>query len=331
MAEAQVGGVVALAGDDVIGLGDEDIHQVLRDGHAQVAVQLRVALVQVGAQEVGLVVLVHRVEGQVAEEVVVDVVGLGDLGDGIDTVLEHVQVLHVRLGGFRVLEEVLQGGYRVGYVRGEAAAAVTLGQGGAGALGDGVAVGLGDVGHELLAGVQVHVQVGHEGLEAGREAVHADQTAGARAGDGADVLAALLEDFREALVHALGQMGVLADAAGREAAVHAVVLLQDVGGLPEEGVTGRCQLHAGVLGGLQGLDYIAVGHLAAPVAAGAVPAVMADVEGLVSLGRLGVLDGQELVGMGVESGPLGEFLQELHHFRALCLLGGHAGGPETEE
>ena len=124
------------------------------------------------------------------------------------------------------------------------------------------------------------------------------------------------------MVHPLGEPGVFLHAAGRQAAVHAVVQFIDEGGL----------LHQGVAGGGQEMLLIGLGEevadqlvlRAAPVRTGAVTPVVADVERLVPLRGGRVLDGLEFVGMRVERGAADVAFQVLHH-RGVRLGGGRQG------
>ena len=318
VAEREVRRPLHLAGDDIVSLADQDVHEGLVERDAQLSVQLGIGLVQIGGKEVVLVEADDVLERQVAEEIVVDVEGLGHLGRGVDGSLETVQVRNEFPSGRRVREEILQDGHGVQGRR----VFPPLGEGLPGPLADGFVLTLGNVFHIGFACVQVQVQVGLEGGEPGGETVHGHDAAGDGAGDGPDVLAAVLEHLRIAVVHPVGEGGMLPDAAGREPAVHPVVGLEDEGGLVHQRISGRGQ--DALLGPLR-QDVPHKGVLeAAPFGTGAVPAVMADIEGLVSLGRRRVVQRKEFVGMRVERRPAG-VLPEVPHYRRVRLGEGHGG------
>ena len=114
---------------------------------------------------------------------------------------------------------------------------------------------------------------------------------------------------------------MLAGSALRQAAVHAVPAGQHVAGALEQHLAVRGK-QALMLGRLEDADHAEVG-LAAPVGAGAVAAVMADVNGLVSLGRRGVLNREEFVRIQVVSGTGVFFHQSADgNFRPLGLCEG---------
>ena len=235
----------------------------------------------------------HVLEGEEAVHVVVDLEGIRHAGAIVDGVLEIVGVRDEfpGLGGIRE-----QGAVHGDRVPLEGLAVLVQGLVGAGD--EGVVLTAGDVGVELLAGVQVHVQVRLQGLQTGGETVHRHDAARGGAGDGADVLAAVLEHFRETVVHPLGELGVFADTAGGEAAVHAVVQLIEEGGLLQEGFAVRRQ-EALLIGlGQQVADLLVL--RTAPVGTRSVAAVVADIECFVTLGGRGVLHRVEFVGVGVE-------------------------------
>ena len=272
-------------------------------------------------------VAVYRFKGEVAEEVVVDVKGLCRLGYGVDAVEEHVRIGDVFLAFFGVLEQVGQRGFKAGHGGG-----ITLCQGFLGAGAHGSVLSLGNVGIELFSGIQIKLKIRLDGAELSGETVHTHNAARRGAGDGADFLAAFLEDGWEAVVHALGQLGMLSHAAGGKAAVHAVVFLKDIGRFPQQRVSGGGEGYAIGLGLGQDVPHRFIGVVAGPVAAGTVAAVVADVEGVVPSGSRGIVYFYKLVGMGVKGGPLGKFLQELDHLGALLLgIGGGEGQRQGKE
>ena len=310
VAEAQVGGLLDLAGDDGVGLADEGVDEFLGTGDADLAVQLGVALVQVGRQEVEFMEMDDVLEGEEAVHVVLDLERIRHAGAVVDGVLEIVGVRDEfpGLGGIR--EQGAVHGDRIPLER-----LAVLVQGLVGAGDEGVVLTAGDVGVELLAGVQVHVQIRLQGLQTGGEAVHRHDAARGGAGDGADVLAAVLEHLREAVVHPLGELCMLADAARSQAAVHAVMQLVEEGGLPQEGFAVRGQ-EALLIGlGQQVADLLVL--RTAPVGTRSVTAVVADIERLVALGGRRVLHGVEFVGMGVERGAADVSPKVADHGRVL--------------
>ena len=257
---------------------------------------------------------------QVAEQVVVDVKGFGHLGGGVDGRLETLQVRNEFPSGRRVREEVPEDGYRI-QGRG---VLPPLGHHLPGPVADGFVLAPGNILHVGLARVQVQVQVGLDGGEGGRETVHGHDTAGDRAGNGPDVLAAVLEHLRIAVIHALGEGGMFPDAARGEPAVHPVVGLEDEGGLVHQRIPGRGE---DTLVGALRQDIPHEGVLeSAPFRAGTMPAVMADVEGFVTLGSRRVMQRQEFVGMRVERGPAGIFPEELDDGGIGLGKGGDSGG-----
>ena len=146
------------------------------------------------------------------------------------------------------------------------------------------------------------------------EGVHADDAALHRAREGADVLLAL-EHLGITLVEALRDGGVLADAALRQAAVHAVPAGQHLARAFEQHLAVRGK-EAFVLRRLQDADYADIG-LAAPVGAGTVAAVMADVHRLIALGRRRVVYREKLIGIQIVARTGVFFLQGAHgDFRA---------------
>ena len=318
VAEREVCRPLHLAGDDIVGLPDQNVHEGLVERDAQLSVQLGIGLVQVGGEEVVLMEADDVFEGQVAEQVVVDVEGFGHPGRGVDGPLEAAQVRNQLPAGRRVREEVLQDGHGVQ----GGGVLPPLGEGLPRPCADGFVLPLGNVFHVGFARVQVQLQVGLDGGEPGGETVHGHDAAGNRAGDGPDVLAAVLEYLRIAVVHPVCERGMLPDAAGREPAVHPVVGLEDAGGLVHQRITGRGE-DALLCPFRQDVPYEGV-LVSAPFGTGAVPAVMADVEGFVTLGSRRVVQRQEFVGMRVERRPAG-VLPEVPHDRRVRLGKGRDG------
>ena len=215
---------------------------------------------------------------------------------------------------FGVFKQGFQDRGKVVFLRSRA-----LGQFFAGTGPDGPVLRPCDVGHELFTAVKVYMKAGLQLHEPRGKAVHADKHAWRGAGNGADFPAALLEHLREAVVHALGQPGVLADTAGREPAVHAIVFGIDDGRFPQQRISRRGEGHTIGLGLGEDVTHHFVGCVSAPVAAGAVAAIMTDVERFIALGRGRIHHIDELVRMRVESSALREFLEELNHLGALLL------------
>ena len=317
MAEAQVSSLLHLAGDDGIGLADEGIDQFLRTRHADFAVQFGVTLVQIGGQEIQFMEVDHVLEGEVTEHVVRDVEGIRYTGAVVDGVLEIPGIRNELLGCFRVREQGAVHGLIV-----PLDSLLVFVQGFVGTGDEDVVLTAGDVCIVFLAGVQVHVQVRLQGLQAGGEAVHGHDAARRGAGDGADVLAAFLEHFRVAVVHPFGELRMFADAAGSQATVHAVMQLVEEGSLFHQGVTGRSEEMLLIGLGEEVADQFVLGTT--PVRTGTVTSVMADVEGLVPLRGGRVLDGLEFVGMRVERGAADVAFEVLHH-RGVRLRGGRQG------
>ena len=122
---------------------------------------------------------------------------------------------------------------------------------------------------------------------------------------------------------------MLPDAARGKPAVHSVITVIDEGGFPEEGVS-LCRQDAHLLALCEDVTDVGIG-CAAPFGTRTMPSVVADIEGLIALRGRRIMQGMEFVRMGVESRPLGKFLQESDHFGALLLRSGGQGCQEQGE
>ena len=151
--------------------------------------------------------------------------------------------------------------------------------------------------HKALAGIPADIQLRVPGQELAGKGGHAHDAARHGAGHGAD--AAALQHVLVFTVHTAGNGTVLAGAAGRKTAVHVIVQAEDL----LNGAIGLLPFlieHTGLVGLAEGFQHLLI-MCTTPVAAGAVAAVMADVERLVSgrNRRLGL--GEILIGAGVHA------------------------------
>ena len=128
-----------------------------------------------------------------------------------------------------------------------------------------------------------------------------------------------MEDGLVVLVHAPGNLAMFLRPQVGEATVHVVVQADDLvdllhGSLPFLGEQARIE-GAVVLG-----RYVGV-RLPAPVGAGAVASVMADIKRLIPLGRRRLRAGDILVGVHVHSGAEDVLLNVGHQGLTGCLCG----------
>ena len=138
----------------------------------------------------------------------------------------------------------------------------------------------------FLAGHEVEAQLRRAVVQTGGEVGHADQAAGDVAGLDVDLAAGLVAPHaRMASVQALCDGAVLASAARGQLARHPDVVFVDGVHHPVQRLSFGRQ-DAGLPGGRHVLEGALCGRT--DVAAGAVPAVVADIEGLVAPGRRGL-------------------------------------------
>ena len=133
-----------------------------------------------------------------------------------------------------------------------------------------------------------------EELETVGEMVHADQAAGKRAGLAEDIPAVTVpEDRAEAPGHPPRERAVLHGAAGRQFAVLSFMVLDQRRHIPKQVPSGTRQ-QSGRIGPEE--DIIGTAGVGFSLPAGAVPAIVTDIEGFISLRRGRILHLPENIG-----------------------------------
>lgn len=135
--------------------------------------------------------------------------------------------------------------------------------------------------------------------------------------------------LRITVVQAFGNGGMLPYAALRQTAVHAVPSGQHLPGAFQQHFSigsedALCLTHFH-----NGNDAFVGGS--APVGTGAVAAVMAHIHRLVASGSLGILNGEEFVGIQVVACPGTVFLQGFYSNGGLLILGQRRKGRQAQE